>query len=287
MVVSIVNYVTFCGRHKNKWIPATKLTSKRGNAAINYIPSMDVVWITGGRSSRKGFLSSTEILTKSDGQWKIEAGTELETKLAGHCTVMRSINEHQDEVIIIGGGTVNSAGTIIWLNAVKSYLFDDKFGQSGTKILPSLNVQRSGHACTLSAARGEETIFVAGGQRASKDTITSVETLCLESSSCKWRTRASLPTALSGASFVTKLGIPTLIGGTGYKENGEDPSSRSLKELIFSNQVYSYDIKNDRWEKSGEIEETVAYHTTAVLENDLCIAIQNEKNPDADYEYEY
>jgi secreted trypsin-like serine protease len=269
-----------------QWTKILNLGTKRGNAAIDYLPSKDVVWITGGRRSGRIVLDSTEILTKQiSGKWEVKEGPKLTRKVAGHCTVtLPTIN---DEVIVIGGASFDSKERkFVMTDTVDGYAFVGETDLVERTSYPSLGTPRSGHACTVTTdSNGEEMIIVAGGQRASKDVLDSVESIHLVpfylSLASVWSDHSSLPRALTGATFITKLGLPFLIGGAGFNRDKFDEGKRMTQDLVFSKDVLSYDEDDGTggsWKKTGEVAETIAYHVTLALENDICVAIQKELN---------
>ena len=174
--------------------------------------------------------------------------------------------------------------TFVMTDKVDGYTFVGETDLVERTSYPSLRTPRSGHACTVTTDKyGGEMIIVAGGQRASKDVLDSVESIHLDplfsTITSVWSEHSSLPRALTGATFITKLGLPILIGGAGFNTDHFDEGKRITKELIFSKDVLSYDeddVIGGSWKKTGEVEETIAYHVTLALENDICKAIQKE-----------
>ena len=53
---------------------------------------------------------------------------------------------------------------------------------------------------------------------------------------------------------------------------------REVGDLVFSKDVLAISTSEKNWEKTGEVIETVAYHVTLALENDLCLEFQDELN---------
>ena len=116
--------------------------------------------------------------------------------------------------------------------------------------------------------------MVAGGQRATKDMLDSVEYLDLaEGGTAEWRELTSLPRKLTGAKLIMKLDLPTFIGGTGYTAE-ENNKNRNIGNLVFSKDVLSYKLNS--WVKTGEVAETVAYHEVVVLNSDLCVGLKEQ-----------
>jgi len=276
----------------DKWKKIQSLQTKRGNAAMEYLGISNSLWITGGRKSTRQVLDSTEILTKQkNGQWKVESGPTLSRPVAGHCSVQIT-DTIIDEITImlIGGADFDkNARKYVMTDKVEGYVF----GLNGfikRKRYPQLETGRSGHACTAyTDKQGKQVIFVAGGQRASKDILDSVESLTVDifyshGDGNAWTKHSSLPRALTGAKFINKFGLPVLIGGTGYvtkrrKEwNGLEYVAASAEDLVFSKDILAISDSESNWEKTGEVVETVAYHVTLALWDDICVEFQDELN---------
>ena len=274
----------------DKWKKIQSLQTKRGNAAMEYLGNSNSLWITGGRKSTRQVLDSTEILTKQkDGQWQVESGPTLSRPVAGHCSVQITDAIIDEITIMLIGGADFDKNT-------RKYVMTDKvegyvFGLNGfikRKRYPQLETGRSGHACTAyTDKQGKQVIFVAGGQRASKDILDSVESLTLYDSFSRgsaWTKHSSLPRALTGAKFINKFGLPVLIGGTGYvtkrrrEWNGLEYVVASAEDLVFSKDILAISDSESNWEKTGEVVETVAYHVTLALGDDICVEFQDELN---------
>merc|ERR1712106_1095130 len=223
---------------------------------------------------------------QADGEWEVTAGPMLTQAVAGHCSV--TLESLIDEVLIIGGASFDSKERkYVMTGRVEGYSSIDGADSVDKTSYPALRTPRSGHACTAFTDKtGKQTVMVAGGQRASKDVLASVESIHLDpfstTASTEWSEHSSLPRALTGASFITKLGLPILIGGTGYKTNSI--KERRLEDLVFSKDILTYDdddiLSGGGWKKVGEVIETVAYHVALALENDICIALKEELTRD-------
>eukprot|EP00092_Neocalanus_flemingeri_P094841 GFUD01120628.1.p1 GENE.GFUD01120628.1~~GFUD01120628.1.p1 ORF type:complete len:755 (-),score=146.20 GFUD01120628.1:34-2277(-) len=266
-----------------KWNSIPSLGTKRGNAAISYLPSMGAAWITGGRKATRIVLDSTEMLAKQgNGKWEVTEGPVLSQPVGGHCAVTVSSSEYTDTVFIIGGASFDSKKrTFVRTGRVESYRFG-LFGLETKATYDSLQTPRSAHACTLMTGKsGKDMIFVAGGQRATKDILDSVEYITLDDDvSFKWIEGVPLPRALTGASLITKMGLPILIGGAGYKTDNSDIGLRKVEGLVFSNELFAYNEDENVWKKTGEVTESVAYHVTLALENDICLEMKKELRRD-------
>ena len=274
-----------------QWTKIPSLGTKRGNAAINFLPSSEAVWITGGRKAKRLVLDSTEIITKqADGKWQFKEGPTLSQPVAGHCTVTvteERIFGFEDTIIIIGGAYFDSKKRkFVRTDIVEGYTFGPKLDLGEKRVYSSLRTARSGHACTLITEKdGSAKLLVAGGKGATNDVLDSVEFILLDQlfsqQPYEWNEHSSLPRPLSGATFITKMGLPFLVGGAGYKTDKADKSgSRKSRDLVFSKDVFTYSGHNNRWEKTGDVIETVAYHITLALENDICLEIKNELTRD-------
>ena len=76
------------------------------------------------------------------------------------------------------------------------------------------------------------------------------------------------------------MGLPILIGGAGYETDRSDTGLRKVEDLVFSKDVITYSDDEKVWKKTGEVIETVAYHITLALENDICQEIEKELKRD-------
>jgi len=273
------------------WKQITSLRFKRGNAAIEILDSPNTVWVTGGRKSQRRVLDSTEILTRQeDGQWKVVAGPTLARSVAGHCTVridtptIAWVEEPTVTIIVVVGGASFDKDTRKFVMTDKVEGYEWKFDEFIQKTdYPPLITGRSGHACTAFTDKsGNQMILVAGGQRATKDILDSVESLSFVPGS-SWVEHSSLPRALTGAKFINKLGLPVLIGGTGLTADTYT-GQQKVEDLIFSKDILVYSTEENNWKKTGEVIETVAYHVTLALNNDICVEFQDELDRDHRYE---
>ena len=260
----------------SEWTEEVSLRTPRANAAITLLDRNDAalfgqtarVWVTGGRSSKKVVLDSSEILEKVDGTWTVTEGPKLVDPIASHCAVEVNKPSSQQQTFVIGGGYFDSSlNKFVRRADVTMYE-----GLESSKERP-LKTPRSGHACTLVSEGDEPTgIMVAGGLKESREMLDSVEFLDLTRKD--WIELAPLPRKLTGAKMIMKLRVPTLIGGTGYPAG---KLSRQVSELEFSKDILAY--KEDgwpAWTKIGEVLETVAYHDVLSLDSDICLSIETE-----------
>merc|ERR1712106_210599 len=271
-----------------QWSRIPSMNTKRSNTAVNFLSSSRSVWITGGRKESRLVLDTTELLTKqSNGEWKFEEGPKLSRPVAGHCSVTVSVKDSifgnmEDTIIIIGGGTFNSEiRQFVMTDKVEGYVFEEE-NQKHLTYSP-LKTSRSGHACSLTTDKsGAEMVLVAGGMRWSegKELLDSVEFILLDqlfsAEKYEWKEHSRLPRALTGASMITKLGFPVLIGGAGFGRGKTKIDGWKLENIELSKEVLSYCHDDKTWKKTGEILETVAYHVSLALKNDICLEIQKE-----------
>ena len=104
-------------------------------------------------------------------------------------------------------------------------------------------MERSGHACTFIKSQSVG-LMVAGEQRATKQMLESVEYLDLaDGGAAGWKELIPLPRKLTGAKLIMKLGLPTLIGETGYTTE-ENNGNRNNGNLVFSKDVLSYKLNS-------------------------------------------
>ena len=277
----------------SEWKETVQLGRPRANSAITFLPEASCnVWITGGRSSKRVVLDTTEILEKNTltNGWTVTEGPKLMTPSASHCAVhvpepgdnhqQRKLSDPNNNVFIIGGAQFDSESRkFVMTDLVQIFTWTFQFGifDKETAVAREhsrLKRARSGHACAVVNESQKVGLMVAGGQRATKDMLDSVEYLDLaEGGTAEWRELTPLPRKLTGAKLIMKLGLPTLIGGAGYTT--EDAiGNRKIDDLVFSNNVLSYKLNS--WVKTGEVAETVAYHEVVALNLDLCVGLKEQ-----------
>ena len=270
----------------SEWIQTTNMQKPRANAAISVIGN-NKVWISGGRSSRRVVLDSTEVMQKLGDAWTVTEGPDLGRKLASHCAVTVPKERSFPQTIYLTGGANfdSKQSKFVLTNTVT--LFKVIEGElEGPNSLSGMRTARSGHACTLVTNQEKSLgIMVAGGKSAANDMLDSVE--FLDFSGDRWKELAPLPKKLSGAKMMMKPdlyaehgGAPILIGGTGFKAGG-----KKVEDLLFSKDIIAYSNSSNTWSKVGEVVETVAYHELVSIESDICldIKIEVERKERSDY----
>ena len=207
-----------------QWSDALLMSSPRAWAASSLAgtDNNNQMILLGGVDRDNDTLDTIEVIDIEEGV-AIKISLALPTPLAGHCAVQLN----SSHTFIAGGAVTGMAGLgeQPTLSNTAWILSDAGWASAG-----QLRDQRSLHSCSsVFSHTGDHEVLVAGGigltTLGTRQVLDSVEIYNVATG--RWRTAASLPQPVFGASFIRLAGQPVLIGGHDQEDGQLVQSSSS------------------------------------------------------------
>ena len=220
------------------WKQDISLRSKRAYAASTVLLNGEL-WISGGVSSTK-VLDTIEILSVSNGKWRVKNGPKMPRALTGHCMYSLNLNE-----IVVAGGY--SPDTDDYTDTVDIYDMTEKkwYTKSWS---PLQNGPRIDSVCTVARFGDDLYNIIAGGWNNAAMKVSEY----FDTDALKWKdlgnnqTGNFIPSLIRGmrSSYGVVLNdIPYLVGGVKCTGN-ED----TRQNCIRTNEIYhlnTIDVNED------------------------------------------